>query len=157
YQHALGKLPPHLSDLCPVYLHDASLLHCPADRSAGTPIVSGVPRDPVPVSYVYEMNTEAAPPGLSLGLTPGQPANAATWRDVKLLDRTAFGDRVPVVSCWHHLPHGYRAYLTPSGHIYYSSTYWEFDPETVSTMLDRLDQDLAGGAAQFLEHWRPSA
>lgn len=157
YQHAQGKLPLRLSDLCPIYLRDASLLHCPADRSAGTPIVRGVPSDPVPTSYVYEMSTAAAPPGLSLGLAPEQPAGPATWRDVKLHDRTTFGDRVPVVSCWHHLSHGYRAYLTPAGHIYYSGTYWEFDPETVSTMLDRLDHDLAGGTALFLKHWRPSA
>ena len=52
---------------------------------------------------------------------------------------------------------GYRAYLTPTGQVYRSTTYWEFDPGTLLAMAGQIERDLAAGTATFREHWRPNA
>jgi hypothetical protein len=122
YQRDRGELPPHLSDLYPRYLADLTLLLCPADQQFGATGLSGVDPDPLPISYFYEMSLAGRPGGLLLG--PAPAGRRVTWRQWKMAQRVQYGDRVPVVSCWHHLRQGYRLNLTLTGHVYRSEIYW---------------------------------
>src|SRR5256885_6652710 len=56
-----------------------SLLHCPADPTAGEPGLEESPKDPnLPISYLYEMSLEKGAPGLLLG--PGPSGESAKDR-----------------------------------------------------------------------------
>ena len=160
YQKEKGELPARLSDLYPRYLTDKALLHCPADRSPGEPGYQGVPADPnLPISYLYEMSLEKNPGGLLLG--PGPTGESATWRKQKMAQREWFGERVPVVRCWHHaLPADllpgetpFVLNLTPKGEVYRSGELWETDPGTVPAVLSAIEKDLAAGPETFQRHW----
>jgi hypothetical protein len=119
YQRDHEDLPGHLSDLFPGYVADPAIFHCPADASAGKPLPSWAPGDAKrPISYLYEMSVERLSPdlaGVALGLGPERLQSGATWREAKRLDQYHFGDRVPVVSCWHHEKG--RLFLLPSGQV----------------------------------------
>jgi tetratricopeptide (TPR) repeat protein len=164
YQRDHQKLPAHLSDLYPKYVKDRQVFHCPADRSAGTPGYQGVAPDPkLPVSYLYEMSLDKNPGGVLLG--PGPTGLAVTWREQKIAQRRFYGDRVPVVRCWHHAlsappsPGAGREpfvlNLTLTGQVYRSVTTWEFDPETAPFVLTAMERDLAAGPEQFRRRWLP--
>jgi WD40 repeat protein len=164
YQRDRRSLPPYLSDLYPKYLVDKMFLHCPADPTPGTPGYPGVPGDPnAPVSYLYEMSLEPAPVGLTLG--PDPVGKVPTWREQKMAQRINFGDRVPVVRCWHHYlkaqqspSAGEEAFvlnLTLKGQVYRGGSGWEQDPETVPAVLAAIERDLGAGPAQFQRRWVP--
>src|SRR4051812_18136461 len=158
YQKENGKLPPHLSDLSPRYLTDRALFHCPADPSRGEP-VAGRADPKLPISYLYEMSLEKGPGGLLLG--PGPSGPSVTWRAQKLAQRIFFGDRVPVVRCWHHLsqagvPAGEKPFvlnLTLKGQVYRGQEYWETDSGTVPAVLSAMERDLAIGPELFHRRW----
>lgn len=167
YQRDHGDLPPHLSDLVPRYIADKKLLHCPADPSPGKPSVGGKgwpemkpPADPtLPISYSYQMGPDPNPRGIFLGPLPA--GGAATWRALRMAQRVNYGDRVPVVRCWHHwytrVAHGQPIVLnlTPSGQVYRSTWNWEHDRETIPVVLDRLERDVDAGAQTFRHQWLP--
>lgn len=167
YQRDHGELPPHLSDLVPRYITDKTLLHCPADRSPGKPGVGGkgwptvsFPADPkLPISYSYDMSLAPNPRGIFLGPLPA--GGAATWRALRMAQRVNYGDRAPMVRCWHHwytrAAHGQSIVLnlTPSGQVYRSTWNWEHDRETIPVVLDRLERDVDAGAQTFRRRWLP--
>jgi hypothetical protein len=130
YERDHGEPPGHRSDLHPDYGSDPAAFHRPADASAGNPGPSWAPIDAkLPISYFYEMSVERLSPDLvdiALGLGPERLRSGATWREAKRLDRYHFGDRVPVVSCWHHEKG--RLFLLPSGQVYGSWRRWEDEP-----------------------------
>jgi D-alanyl-D-alanine carboxypeptidase len=151
YQRDHGELPPHLSDLHPEYLTDRALFHCPADRSEGSPGVGWATTDPgLPISYFFEMSLEPAPfPRNWLG--PRQTGEKPTWRENKQGEQISFGDRVPVVRCFHH---GHlHLNLTLAGEVYQDQGRWEDHPDTIATALARLGQALGGETGAFLSHW----
>ena len=149
--------PANLSDLYPRYIPDRSIFHCPADRTPGSVDPFAKTRDPkLPnCSYLYELSLVPNGPGPLLGPLPGPaPKRALNWREVKLAQRVYFGDRVPAVSCLHHWPKDGKDWsenvsqLTLSGKIYYGRPGWEWDPDTLVIVIDRLKRDLlAGGPA----------
>jgi hypothetical protein len=147
YRHDHGELPPHLQDLFPQYIADPVVFHCPADPSpsSGTP-----PHPPIPVSYAYEMSADPAPAD-GLQLSPQRLGPQPTWHERKMAQRLTFGDRVPVVRCYHH--GDVVLSLTLTGQVYQSQREWEFDPATVGVVLDRLAADLAAGPAPFTRNW----
>jgi CubicO group peptidase (beta-lactamase class C family) len=154
YECHHGKLPPHLSSLYPEYVTDKAIFHCPADPSMGSPGEDWAPVDPkLPISYLYEMSTDPAPEAWinQQGLGSRQPGPGATWGDFKLLDRRYFGDRVPVVSCWHH-GEG-RLNLGAGGQVYLSQGNWEDEPDSLAAPLRRMEQDLPAGLAVFAHDW----
>lgn len=95
---------------------------------------------------------------LHLGPAPA----GATWRAQKLAQCVNFGDRVPVIRCWHHVHGRSRGgaggvlNLTLSGQVYESSAHWEFDPETVPVVLACMERDAAAGWSVFRRRWEPS-
>jgi hypothetical protein len=109
----------------------------------------------VPNSYLYEMTLDRRPGGALLGQGPIE--TPTTWRSFKMAQRAQFGNRVPVVSCWHHLRRGYRLNLTPTGQVYRSEMYWEFDPNVAPVVLTRMQRDLAGAPGLFGLRWRWNA
>jgi AhpC/TSA family len=164
YRRDHGAFPPYLSDLTPRYLRDKALLHCPVDRSPGSPRNNEAVVDPrLPISYIY---------GMSVGTPKGYPGwvfgpmkeNSPTQRQFTLAQRVYFGDRVPLVQCDHHQPDhgdglppsnaGFVLNLTFTGQVYRSGERWELDPETAPEVLTRMERDLAGGAAA-LRRWEP--
>jgi hypothetical protein len=159
YQRDHGRLPAHLSDLWPRYVRERQAFHCPADRlppSLGHRPAAADPR--LPVSYSFEMSaaqTSMRP------LQLGPESAGATWRAQKTAQRVNFGDRVPVVRCWHHArgpaatAGGRVLNLTLSGQVYASSAQWEMDPETVPVVLARMERDAAAGWPQFRRRWDP--
>jgi hypothetical protein len=106
YERDHGELPGHLSELHPEYGADPAVFPCPADASAGHPGPSwALDDEKLSLSYFDEMRAERLGPelvGLSLGLRPQPLRSGATWREARRRDRYHFGDRVPVVSGWHH-------------------------------------------------------
>jgi hypothetical protein len=158
YQQARGDLPAYLSVLTPRYLRDKGTLHCPADPSPGDlgAQAGRVPSDPnMPVSYLYEMNAQVAV--FNLHFAP-KPDGKLTWRQQKRAQRVYFGDRVPVVRCWHHtqVPAGQTPFvpgLALSGKVFRTVTDWEYDPQTVPVLLASLERDLAAGPATFRRRW----
>jgi peroxiredoxin len=166
YQRDHRSLPANLSDLYPRYVKDVKLLHCPADHTPGEPGHIGAKPDPnMPISYFYEMSLEKDPAGVLLG--PEPQGAYKTWREFKTAQRRYFGDRVPVVRCWHHVPSvdsptaysrtSYVLNLTPSGQVYRSIPGWERDPATIMTVLTLMERDLKAGSGQFRRVWLPDA
>jgi hypothetical protein len=158
YRRERRELPPHLSALYPKYVSDKKLFHCPADPSPGKPGYEGAAVDPgMPVSYLYEMSLAKNAAGFMLG--PGPGGGSATWRDVKMAQRQYFGDRVPVVRCWHHLlqPSAggppFTLNLTLGGLVYRSGASWEFDPGTLPVVIACFERDLGGGVKRLRERW----
>jgi peroxiredoxin len=152
-----GALPAHLSDLYPGYLNDKAMLHCPADASPGTPSpAGGAMADPnMPVSYLYEMGSDPAAYTVSFGPNPD---GKLTWYQQKMAQRAYFGDRVPVVGCWHHthVPAGQAPpvmNLALSGTVFQSVEMWEHDAGTVSILLASLERDLAAGPERVHRRW----
>jgi hypothetical protein len=107
YKRERGTLPAHLSDLYPRYVPAASLFHCPADPTRGSPQAVGDPtqrvwlpaEDPdLPCSYLYRASDEpVSHPLPQLGGPPPQDRDR-TWREYTLAQRTNFGARVPVAA-----------------------------------------------------------
>jgi beta-lactamase regulating signal transducer with metallopeptidase domain/peroxiredoxin len=171
YQQDHGELPAHLTDLFPKYVSDLKLFHCPADHTGGSPHLAddyaddtAPPSDPRPVSYAYYMS----PVKLHLrfgGLGGPRPRGADDrWRGQMLAMREQFGDRVPVVRCWHHAKSTYEAYsrplvpsLTLDGNVYRSAGNWQTDPQTLAVVTERMEGDLAQGAARFMSRWNLGA
>jgi peroxiredoxin len=162
YRRDNGAFPPYLSDLYPKYLPDRALLHCPADRSPGSPGDKDVAADPkLPISYIYDMSIGRP---RTWGWVLGPLKSASNHREFTLAQRVYFGERVPVVRCVHHLagtlaghPTQYPNFvlnLTPSGRIYRSYTLWELDPATTPVVLARMERDLAAGPETFRHGWR---
>jgi len=153
------RLPDHLSGLWPRYVRDPRGFVCPADGIPPSPGHRPAVPDPrLAVSYSYEMGaarTSVHP--MHLGPAPA----GATWRAQKLAQRVNFGDRVPVIRCWHHargrLPGGPGGVwnLTLSGQVYESSAHWELDPETVPVVLACMERDAAAGWPVFRRRWEP--
>jgi hypothetical protein len=159
YERARGALPPHLSDLSPRFLKDRVLFHCPADESKGNPGRAGVAGDPrLPISYSYEMSTDRTGHRF---LVLGPRPRANTGREHKEAQRVYFGDRVPVVRCWHHTgsadAEGSASVLnlTSSGKVYASQALWEYEADTVPAVLACMERDAAAGLAQFRRRWEP--
>lgn len=153
-----GALPAHLSDLYPGYLKDKALLHCPADPTPGTPWPGDETiADPhMPVSYLYDMSAD--PATYTLSFSP-KPDGKLTWYQQKMAQRAYFGDRVPMVRCWHHtrLPAGQTGpvlNLALSGEIFPTTVpAWEYDAGTVPFLLACLERDLAAGPERVRRRW----
>src|SRR5436190_23346364 len=150
YQRQHGELPPHLSDLYPQYVDNLALFHCPTDPSSGDPLFSELADPKMPISYVYALNKERVPPHLGFWLVPESSAEV-TWRDVAVMQRRYFGDRVPAIRCRHHQP--IFVHLTLAGQVFCTRSHWEQDPTTVDVLLERMEQDLAQDPARFTAHW----
>jgi CubicO group peptidase (beta-lactamase class C family) len=150
YQRHHGELPPYLSDLYPQYVADLALFHCPADPSSGDPLFPELADPKMPISYLYALNKERVPPHLGFWLVPESSAEV-TWRDVAVMQRGYFGDRVPAIRCRHHRP--IFVHLTLAGQVYCTRRHWEHDPKTVDVLLERLEQDLAQDLARFTARW----
>jgi peroxiredoxin/tetratricopeptide (TPR) repeat protein len=150
-----GALPPYLSDLYPRYVADRKLFHCPADASPGQPVFAPAADPKLPVSYIYQMSERRDAPGMLLGPRP-KGGRAVTWRRLKLAQRVNFGDRVPVVSCWHHHRPPFLLNLTLTGHVYRCVIMWETDPETVPAVVACLERDVAAGPRRFRRRWQPA-
>jgi D-alanyl-D-alanine carboxypeptidase len=153
YQRGHGELPPHLSDLYPRYLADKADLHCPNDASPGRSgfEANGIADPKLPNSYVYQMTTDPRPFG-TWWLGPGRDGEKQSFRADRMLQRANFGERVPVVSCYHH---GFVLHLTLTGYVYRGSDVWEKDPATIPVMLECMDRDLSAGTSAFRRHWEP--
>jgi peroxiredoxin len=153
-----GALPAHLSDLYPSYLKDKAMLHCPADPTPGTPWPADETiADPhMPVSYLYDMSAD--PATYPVIFSP-RPDGKVTWYQQKMAERAYFGDRVPVVRCWHHTQ--VPASQTPpvlnlalSGKIFPTTVpAWEYDAGTVPFLLASLERDLAAGPERVRRRW----
>src|SRR2546428_4213276 len=105
YEQDHGELPPHLSSLCPEYLGDPAVLHCPADRSRGglPSWMIWFPGDPkLPVSYQYEFGLHTVPWDAAVPFSREPTAPGVTRRALRRAARRYFGERVPVVTCRHH-------------------------------------------------------
>jgi peroxiredoxin/tetratricopeptide (TPR) repeat protein len=155
YRRDKGELPPYLSALYPRYVADRKLFHCPADASPGQPVFAPAADPKLPVSYIYQMNEHRDAPGMLLGPRP-PGGRAVTWRRLKLAQRLNFGDRVPVVSCWHHRRPPFLLNLTLTGQVYRCVIMWETDPETVPAVVACLERDVAAGPRQFRRRWQPA-
>jgi peroxiredoxin len=115
------------------------------------------------MSYFYEMSLEKDPAGVVLG--PEPPDGLKTWRALKMNSRRYFGDRVPVVRCWHHFAHPENpAYdnglpimlnLTLSGQVFRSTPAYEYEPQFVLSALATMERDLKLGPRHFLTIWTP--
>jgi peroxiredoxin len=161
YKRANGSLPSHLSDLYPKYLKDKATLHCPADPTPGDPtaqVPSALPDPGMPVSYLYEMSADPATFVVPFGPAPD---GKVTWQQQKMAQHDYFGDRVPVVRCWHHaeVPAGQTPLvLVPeldlAGKVTRTVPGWEYDPAVVPALLTSLERDLAAGPDR-LHRWSP--
>jgi D-alanyl-D-alanine carboxypeptidase len=153
YQRDHGELPPHLSDLCPRYLADKAVLHCPNDASPGRSgfEANGIADAKLPNSYLYQMTTDPRPFG-TWWLGPGHDGEKASFRKDLMLLRANFGDHVPVVSCYHHR---FVLQLTLAGYVYRGSDDWAKDPPMIPVMLECMDRDLSAGTSVFKRHWEP--
>jgi beta-lactamase regulating signal transducer with metallopeptidase domain/tetratricopeptide (TPR) repeat protein len=167
YRRDHGELPAHLTDLFPRYVTDLKLFHCPADPTGGSPRLSddfaddiAPPADPRPVSYAYYVSPVV--PRVNFGGLGGPLAPHAdrSWRGQMLAMREQFGDRVPVVRCWHHAKTSHAAYSQPlvlsvtlEGQVYRGQGNWQNDPSAFPVVLDRLESDLSQGPQSFLRRW----
>jgi CubicO group peptidase (beta-lactamase class C family) len=150
YEGHRGELPPHLSDLYPVYATDLALFHCPADPSPGDPLFPELADPRLPTSYIYEQTTDRVPPHLGWHLGPDW-FEGLTWRDVRSIQCRYYGDRVPVLYCRHHQPSS--LHLDSAAQVYQTQSHWELDPATVDVMLERMEQALSEDPTQFATHW----
>jgi len=161
YRHDQGKLPDHLSSLVPRHFPSMAALHCPADRSAGSPGNEEGHADPTGlVSYSYEMRLIesgglSSPPGPA----PMSDIPGKSWgseRNVMLWLKRFYGNWVPVVRCYHHkTPAGPRVLnLTLEGAVYEGSIEWKNDPDSVTEILLRAGRDLAGDPRHFDREWK---
>jgi peroxiredoxin len=134
------------------------MLHCPADSTPGTPWPGDETiADPhMPVSYLYDMSAD--PATYTLSFSP-KPDGKLTWYQQKMAQRAYFGDRVPMVRCWHHtqVSAGQRPpvfNLALSGKIFSTTTpAWEYDAGTVPFLLASLERDLAAGPERVRRRW----
>ena len=159
------QLPDQLSDLFPHYLPDRSVFHCPDDPTPGEPGSGDGHADPrQPISYSYEMSAGRSN-GLAcpLGPFPASDLPGGGWgteRLVNLHQRRFFGDRVPIMRCFHHQRPGEPPSaqpilnLTLEGNIYTSSLHWEDSPGTVAVVLQRARYDLRANVAVFARDWK---
>jgi peroxiredoxin len=152
-----GALPAHLSDLYPSYLKDKAMLHCPADPTPGTPWPADETiADPhMPVSYLYDMSAD--PATYPVTFSP-RPDGKVTWYQQKMAQRAYFGDRVPVVRCWHHtqVPAGQTLpvlNLALTGKVFRTGEAWEYDADSVPFLLASLERDLAAGPERVRRRW----
>jgi peroxiredoxin len=163
YEHDHGKLPDQVSDLYPKYVSGKAIFHCPADPSEeGDPARGFAHRDPkMKMSYSYECSADESH-GLPQPMGPfPKPDVGNAWGTCRLVaQRQAhfFGDRVPVVRCFHHKSEESEApkvlSLTRSGQVYQSHGVWEDSPGTFAAVLACVEGDLKGGGKTFLDNWR---
>jgi tetratricopeptide (TPR) repeat protein len=145
-------LPAYLSELYPRYLADKQWFHCPADPSPGKPGQEGVRQDPkLPNSYEYSDSNSMG--GRPLGGRGGD------WPQTKMMEDLHYGDRIPLVRCWHHdrppagVPVGFVLDLSRTGQIYRDKAQWDGDPATVRVVLASIERDLDAGAGQLCSRW----
>jgi hypothetical protein len=164
YQHDHNRLPDALSDLVPRYVSQKSLLHCPDDHTPGEPgHEEGIGDPKQPVSYSYEMSARSSN-GLAdpFGTPPPTDIPGKPWgseRNLNLWQRRYFGDRVPVVRCYHHIepgepPSRQRVLsITVNGSLYISGVKWKNAPDTISEVAQRVAEGLAGNVDGFRRDW----
>src|SRR2546423_140095 len=161
YEKDNGKLPDQLSDLVPKYVSDKAVFHCPADHSEGDPARDFAHRDPkMPMSYSYDWSADESH-GLPQPFGPfPKPDVGNAWGTCRLVsERQAhfFGDRVPVVRCFHHKTEESEApkvlSLTRSGQVYRSHGIWDGVPDTFVAVLECVERDLQQGDKTFLDNW----
>jgi TIR domain len=150
YYRDNSQLPAYLSELYPRYLADKQWFHCPADPSAGGLGRDDLRQDPkLPSSYEYDDGM-----GYRFG-----PTGEGDWRQLKMLKDVYYGDRVPLVRCWHHtqppagVPAGFVPDLSRTGQVYRDREAWEGDPAAVPVVLASIERDLDAGADQFCSRW----
>jgi hypothetical protein len=170
YRHDHGQLPAHLSDLYPRYVTNKAVFHCPADPTPGTAGfygVDGTGSGAFPSSYLYEMTTDRMGRlgyvWLGTEVRGYDATPKASWRETRTAQSLHFGDRTPVLRCYHHLdgtypkepPHSTHCALTlaANGSVYSGENNWEYDPESVRTALERMNRDLDDGLKTFNRHW----
>ena len=161
YERDHHTLPDQLSDLFPHYIKDKAIFHCPADETEGTPGRSFGHKDPkVPMSYSYEFSADDSH-GLPapLGPHPKPDRSGGGWGSDRLLNTWLgqyWGDRVPVVRCFHHKTEdSYEnkvLNLTRGSRIYRARGVWEDHPESFAALLDQAEHDLAD-PRQFKAKW----
>ncbi len=163
HQRTVGRLPDALSALVPAYLPDKSSLRCPADHSADAePGYNGHADPQGGVSYSHE--TSGTPSG-GMAIPPGSPPESdipgkpwGTERNVRLWLRRFYGDRPPIVRCFHHSDKDgpIALNLTLDGDVYQGITEWEYDPQTAAEFARRARQELTTDRAAFARHWKLS-
>lgn len=127
YRHDHGDLPQELEDLVPHYI--------PA----------------VPEGCTYDFGASPAPSDFNTVLSPQPVPKHASMRDLRVMEERYFGDSVPVATC--ALASGEHVYLTLGGQVYSSRRPWEFTPQSIAAVLDRMNRDLAVDPAQFIRDW----
>jgi D-alanyl-D-alanine carboxypeptidase len=127
YLHDHGQLPRVLGQLVPHYL------------------------SAVPGGCTYDFGAEPAPVDFSVILSPHPVPKGASSRDLRVVEERYFGDSVPITTC--ALASGEHMYLTLGGQVYSSRKPWEFTPQSISTVLDRMNREVDADPAQFLRDW----
>jgi peroxiredoxin len=99
----------------------------------------------------------ADPATYTLSFSP-KPDGKLTWYQQKMAQRAYYGDRVPMVRCWHHprTPAGQSPVfnLALSGKVFPTVVpAWEYDAGTVPFLLASLERDLAAGPERVRRHW----
>ena len=127
YRKEHDDFPEWLSELHPKYLPDASVLRCPADKLGGKPIFTSNADPNMPVSYGYQFHPE--------------------YREGTRLNRTVYGDVIPLVRCRHHVNQPFGCLnLGFSFRIYTSSGVWQSTPwemyENAEEAIDALEAGL---------------
>jgi hypothetical protein len=170
YERDHHRLPDQLSDLVPKYLADRKLLLCPVDPTAGEP-------GPIPAemygpfahresrlatSYYYEFSADKSR-GIHPQLGPFPETDLpgeswGSWRHANNRQGTFYGDRVPVLRCFHHQSLDRDEdenvlNLTIGGQVYRSGIRWENHPGTVAEVLKRFAHDLDAGRRPFERKW----
>jgi len=127
YRHDHGELPQVLGDLVPHYI------------------------SVVPEGCTYDFGAARAPADFSIILSPHPAPEHASTRDLRVIEERYFGDSVTVATCVQ--ASGEHIYLTLGGQVYSSRRPWEFTPQSITAVLDRMNRDLAADPAQFLHDW----
>lgn len=127
YQHDHGELPQAFGDLVPRYI--------PA----------------VPEGCTYDFGADPAPADFSVILSPNPVPKGASSRDLRVIEERYFGDSVPVATCT--LASGAHTYLTLDGQVYSSRKPWEFTPQSIAAVLNRMNRDLSTDPAQLVRDW----
>ena len=117
-----GEPPNWLHDLFPQYLQDENVLLCPSDPTHETRFAYLIDKK-MKCGYLYEF----APAPNSTGW------NNQPWRDWKKSQLHEYGDKTPLVGCYHH---SRKLNLSYGGEIYFSSEVWENDFPQGSTIND---------------------
>jgi len=133
-----GDVPDWLSDLFPKYLTDKAILLCPSDTTGGTTkYYTERSCDPkLPCSYSYQFNGG----GKDIDVYSPKEGNwsdlgQSTWKAAKLLQVEWYGNIVPLIRCYHHVPMHPLVNLSYGGDVYLSGMGWELEADVIREQI----------------------